>query len=418
MKVDVIERAHDGLPGRGELQNHEASARGEHAMNLAQRGIEIAHVPHPERDDGSRRALRRQWQFQRVGDDWCHVRLHLVTPFAQHWFGEIGADNPTAKTGLVGERRGHVQRASAQIKISCLRGVLPIQFGNGAASPRAIDVEAEEMVEQIVPRRDRGEDPSYEAAFRRGIRGKERGIFGRDFIDRHRPKLSGASHASKQAVSCTLDDASSRSYFQLRMPTSLDLANLPDADVVALAQAGREPAFRELIRRYERPVFSLIYRMVRDRELAEDLAQDTFIKVLNHIDRYRPEFKLSSWLFKIANNVAIDHLRRRQLDTISMDGSPHASTADAIESTSFEVALPQESALEEMEAKELGSAIEQAIARLRPEYRSCILLRHVEGRSYEEIATTLDLPLGTVKTYIHRARHELRRALEHLKAEG
>ena len=68
-----------------------------------------------------------------------------------------------------------------------------------------------------------------------------------------------------------------------------------------------------------------------------------------------------------------------------------------------------------MEAKELGAAIERAITSLRPEYRSCILLRHVEGRSYEEIAATLDLPLGTVKTYIHRARHELRRALEHLR---
>src|SRR2546423_9971742 len=159
------------------------------------------------------------------------------------------------------------------------------------------------------------------------------------------------------------------------MPPALDLLNLPDADVVALAQQGRESAFRELIRRYERPVFSLIYRMVRDRELAEDLAQDTFIKVLNHIDRYRPEFKLSSWLFKIANNVAIDHLRRRQLDTISIDGSPHAQTSDAIEATSFEIAVLQESALEELEAKELGASIEQAISRLRPEYRSCILLR-------------------------------------------
>ena len=202
------------------------------------------------------------------------------------------------------------------------------------------------------------------------------------------------------------------------MPPALDLLNLPDADVVALAQQGRETAFRELIRRYERPVFSLIYRMVRDRELAEDLAQDTFIKVLNHIDRYRPEFKLSSWLFKIANNVAIDHLRRRQLDTISMDGSPHAQTADAVEATSFDVVVDQESALDELEAREMGTAIEQAIASLRPEYRSCIMLRHVEGRSYEEIAATLDLPLGTVKTYIHRARHELRRALEHLKDEG
>ena len=185
--------------------------------------------------------------------------------------------------------------------------------------------------------------------------------------------------------------------------------------VVALAQRGREDAFRELVRRYERPVFSLIFRMVRDTAMAEDLAQDSFIKVLNNIDKYRPEFKLSSWLFKIANNVTIDHLRRRQLNTISMDGSPHASTAADVESTRFDVASSDENALDEMESKELGSAIERAIASLRPEYRSCILLRHVEGRSYEEIAATLDLPLGTVKTYIHRARHELREQLEHLR---
>src|SRR5437016_295778 len=111
------------------------------------------------------------------------------------------------------------------------------------------------------------------------------------------------------------------------MPPVLDLSNLPDADVVALAQQGRDAAYRELIRRYERPVFSLVLRMVRDRELAEDLTQDTFVKVLQNIDRYRSEFKFSSWLFKIANNVAIDHLRRRQLDTISMKGSPHATSA-------------------------------------------------------------------------------------------
>src|SRR3954451_7301312 len=145
-------------------------------------------------------------------------------------------------------------------------------------------------------------------------------------------------------------------------PPPLALFNLPDADVVALAQQGRDAAFRELVRRYERPVFSLIFRMVRDRELAEDLAQDTFVKVLNHIDRYRPEFKLSSWLFKIANNVAIDHLRRRTLDTVSIDGAPHAQTADAIEATSIEVAGEQESALDELEAREMGTAIERAIA--------------------------------------------------------
>ena len=198
-------------------------------------------------------------------------------------------------------------------------------------------------------------------------------------------------------------------------PSQLDLANLPDADVVRLAQEGRETAFRELVRRYERPVFSLVFRMVRDRETAEDLAQDAFIKVLNHIDKYSPEFKFSSWLFKIANNVAIDWMRRKRLDTVSMDGSPHATTAAEVEATTFDLAAQQESALDEMEARELGTEIERAIAHLRPEYRACIMLRHVEGRSYEEIATTLALPLGTVKTYIHRARHELRRTLEHLR---
>lgn len=199
------------------------------------------------------------------------------------------------------------------------------------------------------------------------------------------------------------------------MPIADELGTLPDADVVRLAQQGRELAFRELVRRYERPVFSLVYRMVRDRETAEDLAQDAFVKVLNHIDKYSPEFKFSSWLFKIANNVAIDHLRRRKLDTVSIDGNPNATTAAEVEASTIELGADQESALDELEAKELGSAIEKAIAKLRPEYRACIMLRHVEGRSYEEIAATLDLPLGTVKTYIHRARHELRKALEPLR---
>jgi RNA polymerase sigma-70 factor, ECF subfamily len=194
-----------------------------------------------------------------------------------------------------------------------------------------------------------------------------------------------------------------------------DLAARSDQDIVALARAGEETAYRELIRRYERPLFSLLYRMVRDRELAEDLAQETFIKALNAIESYRPEFKFSSWIFKIANNAAIDHLRRRELDTLSLDGSPHAETPEAVEATALQIGDRQESPLDAVEARELGGQIEQAIAQLRPEYRSCILLRHVEGRAYEEIAEILDLPLGTVKTYIHRARNELRQALAHLR---
>jgi RNA polymerase sigma-70 factor, ECF subfamily len=199
------------------------------------------------------------------------------------------------------------------------------------------------------------------------------------------------------------------------MPEGSEWPRLTDQEVVLLARGGREAAYRELVRRYERPVFALLYRMVRDRELAEDLAQETFVKALNAIESYRPEFKFSSWIFKIANNAAIDHLRRRELDTLSLDGSPHAETPEAMQATALQIGARQESPLDAVEARELGGAIEAAIGRLRPEYRSCILLRHVEGRAYEEIAEILDLPLGTVKTYIHRARNELRLALAHLK---
>ena len=194
-----------------------------------------------------------------------------------------------------------------------------------------------------------------------------------------------------------------------------DLREATDQEVVALAKQGSELAFRELIRRYERPVFSLIFRMVRNRELAEDLSQETFIKVLNAVHTYRPEFKFSSWVFKIANNAAIDHLRKRELDTLSLEGSPHAETPQMIEATALQLGDRGETQLEEVENRELGRSIEAAIDKLRPEYRSCILLRHVEGRTYEEIAEILGLPLGTVKTYIHRARNELRIALGHLK---
>ncbi len=199
------------------------------------------------------------------------------------------------------------------------------------------------------------------------------------------------------------------------MTSSAALTSATDQEVVAWARDGLEAAYRELLKRYERPVFSLIYRMLRDRELSEDLTQETFVKVLNALDRYRPEFKFSSWIFKIANNAAIDQLRRKELDTLSLDGGPDATTPDRIEATSLQVGDAAESPLDELEARELGSAIERAIGHLRPEYRACIIMRHIEGRAYDEISDILDLPLGTVKTYIHRARAELREALGPLR---
>lgn len=185
---------------------------------------------------------------------------------------------------------------------------------------------------------------------------------------------------------------------------------------MAQARAGRETAYRELIGRYERPVFSIIYRLVRDRELAEDLAQDTFVKVLNALDRYDPKQKFSSWIFKIAHNTAIDRLRKREVDTLSLDGSPNARTEDDVEATRIVVASTEESPEEYAVSREIGSEIEKALARLRPEYRTAIMLWHIEDRPYEEIAEIMEIPLGTVKTFIHRARNELRKHLAHLRA--
>jgi RNA polymerase sigma-70 factor (ECF subfamily) len=190
---------------------------------------------------------------------------------------------------------------------------------------------------------------------------------------------------------------------------------LTDHELVALAQKGSEKAYRELLGRYQRPVFSLVYRMLRDREQAEDLAQETFVRVFNNIGRYDPKYKFSSWIFKIATNLTIDHIRKKEVATVSIDGSRYAVTPDEIEASTITVASGDENPEELLEAKELGESIEGAIGALRPEYRTAILLRHVEGREYQEIADIMSLPLGTVKTFIHRARHELRSKLEHLR---
>lgn len=197
---------------------------------------------------------------------------------------------------------------------------------------------------------------------------------------------------------------------------TVDYEQLTDKDVIERAREGRESAFRELIRRYERPVFSVIYRMVRDRELAEDLAQETFIKVLNALDKYDPSYKFSSWIFKIAHNATVDHIRKKELDTLSLDGSPHARTQEQAEATSLTPADTSLDPEQYTQSQEIGSEIEAAISELRPQYREAILLWHVEGRPYDEIADIMDLPLGTVKTYIHRGRNELRKKLEHLRA--
>lgn len=179
---------------------------------------------------------------------------------------------------------------------------------------------------------------------------------------------------------------------------------ITDAELVERALGGDDGAYADLLRRYERPVFTLVLRMVRDRVRAEDLAQEAFVKAFGKLASYDRSRKFSSWLFKVAHNTAIDHLRRRELDTVSLDApvgegedAPLRSVADTAGET------PQAAA----ERADLSRALTRSVGRLRPEYREVVLLRYQAGLEYNEIAEATGFPLGTVKTYLHRARKEL-----------
>jgi RNA polymerase sigma-70 factor (ECF subfamily) len=175
-----------------------------------------------------------------------------------------------------------------------------------------------------------------------------------------------------------------------------------DADLVVEALAGLESGYRELLVRYERPVFTLVLRMVRDRSDAEDLAQESFVKAFEKLATFDLERKFSSWLFKIAHNTTIDHLRRRGLDTVSLD-APVGDDDAPREVADVDAEVPSA----RIERASLNRALSNAIGRLRPEYRQVMLLRFQAGLEYAEISSETGLPLGTVKTYLHRARKEL-----------
>lgn len=198
----------------------------------------------------------------------------------------------------------------------------------------------------------------------------------------------------------------------------MSYSDRPDNELAGLARRGDERAARELVERFQRPVFSIVNRMVRDHELAEDLAQEAFVRTFNNLDRYDPSYKFSSWLFKIAYNLTVDHLRRKELKTISIHGAPDAMTAERQEATSITLESEEEAPDDRLEAQELAGELERAIGTLREDYRTAILLRHVEGRAYEEIAEIMDIPLGTVKTYIFRARRQLREELSDMYGEA
>ena len=179
---------------------------------------------------------------------------------------------------------------------------------------------------------------------------------------------------------------------------------------MADALAGSQDAYQDLLERYQRPVFGLVLRLVRDRSLAEDLAQEAFLKAFRALSTFQRERKLSSWLFKIAHNTAIDHLRRRQLETVPLE-TPEREGPDLLDS----LAGPERQSPESnVRRGDLAAALEEAVQRLRPEYRTVMELRFREGLSYEEIVEITGLPMGTVKTHIHRARKAMAASLETL----
>ena len=183
---------------------------------------------------------------------------------------------------------------------------------------------------------------------------------------------------------------------------SRDVASVTDRDLVASAVAGAEGSFEELVRRYQRPIAAYVYRMVGDYESALDLTQEIFIKVYNSLRRYRSEFKFSTWIYKIAHNSAVDHLRRSTTREQSLISGP--------EDDQFE--LPLESNRpnpeQESERKERRIEIESVVRGLPASYRELVILRHSQDLTYEEIVEVTGLPLGTVKNRLFRAREMMR----------
>jgi RNA polymerase sigma-70 factor, ECF subfamily len=181
-----------------------------------------------------------------------------------------------------------------------------------------------------------------------------------------------------------------------------NFASATDSDLVATAINGAEGSFEELVRRYQRPISAYVYRMVGNYESALDLTQEIFIKVYGSLRKYRSEFKFSTWIYKIAHNAAVDHLRR--------SSTREQSLINNSETDQFE--LPIESGRpspeQESERKERRVEIESVVRALPASYRELIILRHSQDLTYEEIVEVTGLPLGTVKNRLFRAREMMR----------
>jgi len=185
--------------------------------------------------------------------------------------------------------------------------------------------------------------------------------------------------------------------------------SLSDEDLMAKAALDDTRAFTELVRRYQTRVVHLVSRLLNDREVSEDIAQEVFVRVHLHRRNYRTGSKFSTWLFTIAANLAKNEMRRRKR---RRNWSSLDEMQETLKDASLQFADKKSNRQEDLEREQLSGVVGEAIATLPDRYRIALVLRDIEGLAYEEIGLALKIPGGTVRSRINRARLMLKRKLE------
>src|SRR6185369_14057673 len=199
--------------------------------------------------------------------------------------------------------------------------------------------------------------------------------------------------------------------FAPAMPQEVLADPTSDHALLEATRTGNEDAFAELVSRYRNQITSYIYRMTNDYDGAVDLAQETFVRLYRAVDRYQTSHAFSTYLYRIATNLAISELRKRKRrKLVSLTG--FFQTSDRGEAREFDPADERPLVDCELVATERRQAVQRAISTLPEKYRAPLILRDVEGRSYEEIARILETSEGTVKSRISRARGFLREKMK------
>ena len=170
---------------------------------------------------------------------------------------------------------------------------------------------------------------------------------------------------------------------------------------------GDESAYEILVNRYKHGIHNMIYQMIKNREEAEDLVQETFIKAFNSLNSYNDDYAFSTWLYKIAFNHCIDAIRKKKLKTLPLDKPIQLRDGEVQQEIHDDSHSPEKDLL----FSEKKRRIQKSIASLPERYRTAIILRHQEERTYEEISEILNIPIGTVKARIFRAREMLKKKL-------